>query len=124
MKLVHRINNGNATRLAKVVSLFPALWLVGVFLFFIRARAHLGFWPDAHVPDPKSLPFEFHHWVFMIAVFPLAMSIPGMLVFWLYRTWKFKKVVANEIAIYLAGWMAIASVMAIPGVDFVTWFLD
>ncbi len=62
--------------------------------------------------------------VFMMAVFPLAMSIPGMLVFGLYQAWKFKKVVGKEVAIYLAGWIAIASVMAIPGVDFVTWFLD
>jgi len=60
----------------------------------------------------------------MVAVFPLAMSIPGMLVFWLYRAWKAKEVLATDIAIYFGGWGAIIGVKAIPGVDFVSWFLD
>ncbi len=113
-----------ADKMVTSLSLFPSVWLGGVFFFFVRARIHLGFWPDAFVPDPKSLPFEFHHWIFMVAVLPLVMSIPCMFVFWLRQVYRYGRVGVREIAIYLGGWMAIVGIMAIPGVDFVSWFLD
>lgn len=113
-----------ANKLMMAVSLSPAVWLAGVFFFFVRARIHLGFWPAAYVPDPKSLPFEFHHWIFMVGVFPLAASIPCVLVFALAQYWRSGRIASRELVAYLGGWIAVFGIMAIPGVDFITWFLD
>jgi hypothetical protein len=107
-------------RILTALSLFPSVWLGGVFFFFVWARVHPGFWPDAHVPDPKSLPFEFHHWIFMVALFPLVMSIPCMFVFGLRQVFRSRRVIGRKIAIYLGGWMAVVGIIATPGVDFVS----
>src|SRR3989344_662269 len=110
-------------KISKIISLSPILWLIGVFIFYVRARAYLGYWPNAYIPDPKSLPLEFQHWILMICVFPLIMTALLLSVIWLCRLWNRRRIGINEIMIYFIGWSAIAAVMAYPGVDFVTWFL-
>ena len=100
------------------------LWLIGVFIFYVRARAHLGYWPNASIPDPKSLPFEFQHWILMFSIFPLTLTALFLSATWLYDFWNYRRIDVNEILIYFIGWGAIAAAMAYPGVDFVTWFLD
>src|SRR3990167_2605525 len=46
---------------ALVVSLIPYIWILGIVSLAIRARLYLGYWPLPAHPDPKHLPFEFHH---------------------------------------------------------------
>ena len=107
-----------------VVGVLPLFWFVGVFLFYIRARTYLGFWPNSHIPDPKSLPFELHHWIFMILVFPVLLSILIVPVLWFIKFKTTRIHIRNEVLPYLLGWALVACTMMIPGTDFITWFLD
>ncbi|MHC4470465.1 MAG: hypothetical protein ACYTDY_15065 [Planctomycetota bacterium] len=73
-----------------VVTVFGAVPLVCIAFFYVyvvRARLALGFWPAPDYPDPMTLGYTFHHdaivYVLMFAVMsPIAMA--GMvLVRWL-----------------------------------------
>ena|SRR5687767_8524602 len=44
-----------------VVSTYPVGALLSLYLFAYRARLALGYWPDPHRPEPKSLGFDLHH---------------------------------------------------------------
>ncbi len=108
----------------RVASLLPLLWIVVVFSFYVRARMHLGFWPVPAFPDPKSLPFEFHHWILMIAVFPIAGTIFLLPISWLMRFKQVGLLLRREIAPYLGGWALVIIVMNSSVKNFVDWFLD
>lgn len=108
----------------RVTSYIPLLWVVGVFVFYIRARVYLGFWPTPAFPDPKSLPFEFHHWTLMIAVFPIALTAFLLPVSWLVRFKRIRLLLPREIAPYLAGWALVAVIMFSSEKNFIGWFLD
>jgi hypothetical protein len=109
---------------SKIGSILPLIWFIGVFLFYIRARTHLGYWPKTYVPDPKSLPFEFHHGVLMLAVFPLMSTVFILPWVWLIQLKVFKGTARNHFALYVLGCILIGGVIASPGIDFVSWFLD
>lgn len=40
----------------------PLAWLALFYLFVVRARLHLGYWPAPYRPDPKDLGFTLHYW--------------------------------------------------------------
>jgi hypothetical protein len=108
----------------RIASYLPVVWVVGVFAFYLRARAHLGFWPTPAFPDPKSLPFEFHHWILMIAVFPIAWTVFLLPISWLMRIKRIGSLLRREVAPYLAGWALVAIIMFSSGKNFIAWFLD
>lgn len=131
-------------KISRVGSFLPLLWLVGVFTFYIRARLFLGRWPTYSQPDPKWLPFEFQHGIFMLAVFPVLWSLFILPVVWIFRIamkqWPApqlsassslmhrlflaSKSIQKEVALYLFGWALIWSTFYLPHRGFVDWFLD
>ncbi len=65
-----------ASRLPLLLAWYPLVWLASVYLFVLRARFHLGFWPEPSRPDPKNLGFAVHH---AVNWFGLA-TVPGAIV--------------------------------------------
>ncbi len=118
------ITNQILWQVSRVGCLLPSVWFIGVLAYYIRAKIHLGYWARAYIPDPKSLPFEFHHWVFMLGVYPLFWSLAILPVVWIMRFRTSELIIKKEVAPFLLGWGLIAASVAIPGIDFVTWFLD
>ena len=39
----------------------PLLWVMWFYLYVLRQRLHLGFWPLPSQPDPKDAGYMFHH---------------------------------------------------------------
>lgn len=115
---------GFLEKFSRVASLLPLLWIVGVFALYLRARMHLGFWPMPAFPDPKTLPFEFHHWILMVAVFPMAGTIFILPISWLLRFKQVSQLIRKEVGPYLIGWGLIAAIMISSGKNFIAWFLD
>ena len=133
-------------KVSRIGSAFPLLWLFGVFVFYIRSRYFLGHWPTYSNPDPKWLPFEFHHAFFMLAVFPVLWSLFVLPVIWIFRglmqckllskvaggTLSIRmhrlvlasKEVQKEVTLYLFGWALIWATFFLPHRGFVDWFLD
>lgn len=46
----------------------PLANVLSIYAFAWRAHAHLGYWPQPNKPDPKSLPFEWHHFQAMLGL--------------------------------------------------------
>lgn len=109
---------------SRIASFLPLLWVIAVFVFYLRARMFLGYWPVPTSPDPKVLPFEFHHWALMAAVFPIAWTIFLLPISWLIRFKQIRLLVHREIAPFLVGWAIVAVVMGSSGKNFIAWFLD
>ncbi len=116
--------SGVSEKFFRMASYLPLLWIAGVFAFYLRARAYLGFWPAPAFPDPKSLHFEFHHWVLMIAVFPIAWTVFLLPASWLIRFRRIGVLFPREIAPYLVGWALVVIIMFSSERNFVAWFLD
>lgn len=59
----------------------PFCYLALLYLFVLRARWQLGFWPRPSQPDPKSLGFDFHHSLVWLAAlgFPFAVLLAILL---------------------------------------------
>jgi len=110
--------------ISRLGSVLPFVWFLGVLSFYLRAKVYLGYWPKPSFPDPKLLPFEFHHWIFMMAVFPLFLTIVVLPIAWLVESKTFQVRIRGYVVTYMSGWLLIGSTFAIGGIDFVRWFLD
>lgn len=121
-------SNGDVRRLAGAVSrigsALPLIWLFGVSSLYLRARIYLGHWPQPSISDPKLLPFEIHHWVFMMAVYPLFATIVALPIVWLVQRRVFRTLVRSHVIAYMSGWLLLGIAFSIPGFNFVKWFLD
>lgn len=122
--IIHSAAQRAVGEISRLGSILPLIWFLGVFSFYLRARAHLGYWPKPSLLDPKQLPFEFHHWVFMIAVFPLFWTFVVIPIVWLVQSMVFRTRIRLYVVTYVSGWLLIGSTFAISGIDFVRWFLD
>ncbi|MFZ4713135.1 MAG: hypothetical protein ACOYL6_05475 [Bacteriovoracaceae bacterium] len=111
-------------RISSIGSALPLIWLSGVFIFYIRARIYLGYWPHYATPDPKSLPFVFHHWILMITVFVLFSTLLILPIFWLVQFKFFKLSIRKQMLSYGIGVISLAITLNTSGFNFVTWFLD
>ncbi|MEW6058366.1 MAG: hypothetical protein AB1540_17325 [Bdellovibrionota bacterium] len=131
-------------KISRIGSFLPLLWLIGVFTFYIRARLFLGRWPTYSRPDPKRLPFEFQHGIFVLTVFPVLWSLFILPAVWIcqiaMKQWSAPQLAASsspmqrlflaskgiqkEVALYLFGWALIWSTFYLPYRGFVDWFLD
>jgi hypothetical protein len=104
-------------------SIFPALVVLNLFSFVLRARLQLGRWPEPYRPDPKSLGFDFHHdqiFFGLVAVLPVAMVTFFGLVF----TRKVAERFSVRLMVYLVPLAGmIVWWMCDPG-HFLEWFLD
>ncbi len=97
----------------------PLLWGAGVLVYAFLARRHLGYWPSPNHPDPKLLPFEdFHSILFLIGY----AAIASPLLVGLY--WASPKTWSRIRFSFFGGWALLLVMMFIPGIQFVTWFLD
>ena len=118
------IRSGSLEKSSRIASFLPLLWVIAVFVFYLRARNFLGFWPVPASPDPKVLPFAFHHWILMVALFPIAWTIFLLPISWLVRFKQISLLVRREIAPYLVGWAIVVAIMFSSEKNFIAWFLD
>jgi hypothetical protein len=110
---------------AFVTSLIPYIWTLGIITLAVRARLYLGHWPRPSHPDPKHLPFEFHHEILWDVFEGIKWSIvivqalyAASRIFWKQKLWRL------PLRIYLIGWLVIAVMIFVPHFDFVMWFMD
>ncbi|NJR50496.1 MAG: hypothetical protein HC780_13940 [Leptolyngbyaceae cyanobacterium CSU_1_3] len=50
-----------STRTIHTLAATPLLWVAWFYLYVIRQRIHLGFWPQPYRPDPKDADYAIHH---------------------------------------------------------------
>ena len=72
-------------RVSKIGGVVPLVWFAGVWILYFRARNYLGHWPRPSLDDPKLLPFEFHHGILAMAIFPLVATLVAMPLVWLVQ---------------------------------------
>ncbi len=121
----NRVRTGIASRLPLLLAWYPLAWLASVYLFVLRARLHLGFWPEPSRPDPKDLGFTIHHaanW-FGLATVPgaivaaVVLAVVGSRIGWRIKPWP---------ALSLAA-VSLVAVVATGRLDpgrFFEWFVD
>lgn len=107
------------------VAALPLVWMTGILAFAVRARIYLGHWPGPSRPDPKFLPFDLHSsilWAGVPVILAALFLLPPILIGLRLRLRI--GVRKHSIFLILIGWGAMISLMAVPGIDFVWWFLD
>ena len=69
------------TKLLLMLATYPISWLSLFYFFVLRARFHLGHWPEPYHPDPKELGITVHHQAIRIGVMALPVAaLAGLLV--------------------------------------------
>jgi hypothetical protein len=110
----------------KVACVGPWCPLSLFWLFVLRARLELGFWPRPYNPDPKDLNFDLHTLALIGALLWALLSAPAVLaalILW-PRALLLSRVGAASTALCVVGWaLGIAQVQLDPG-SFVEWFMD
>ena len=120
----HR-NTEPFTLVAWVLALFPFLFLALFFVYVIRARLHLGYWPSYNHPDPKQLGWQFQHGLLWLGLvnFPYAGGLAVVLAI-------ISRVRARDFpvwAIISTAVLGSAAVIAFGRMDpggFLNWFCD
>src|SRR5688572_9267177 len=59
-----RISSDMRTLSSKMIyalAAIPLLWVAWFYLYVLRQRIHLGFWPLPSHPDPKDAGYALHH---------------------------------------------------------------
>ena len=105
-----------------VVGVIPLVWVLGLLSLVIRARVFLGQWPTPHTPDPKNLPFTWHHDIVFNTLYAVLIGLPLFLsLFWIFR----KSVPAQKAALpFGTGWALILLMTFFYPFNFVMWLLD
>jgi hypothetical protein len=103
----------------------PAFWVIGIVLFAIRARIHLGYWPAPNHPDPQVLPFASHDFLLFYSIYVV---LGSMLVLPCLKMLLSSRVNPNTWhrtrLIFLSGWALILILTVVPEIDFIAWYLD
>lgn len=103
----------------------PLLWVAWFYLYCLRQRIHLGYWPLPSHPDPKDAGYMFHHLsiYFGVLLVPIvALAVIGFVIhrritYSRFRWWVALGLLAVSFACYLA------VIYVDPG-DYWLWFLD
>lgn len=112
-------------KISIALGFLPMAWVGGVLLLAIRSRSYLGFWPRPARPDPKLLPFELHHMILWYVLFTLPFSLIAVLAIRFLEKKMFQVEPSNfPFVANIAGWVLIVIMIFIPGINFVSWFLD
>lgn len=111
-----------ATLSRKILCAAPFLWLVGVLALYFRARLYLGVWPTYANPDPKLLPFEFHHLALQYGLFLLPCATFVVLVLWLVGS-RSRSVYFTEVPVLATGCIAVIGAFLLEARPLI-WFLD
>ena len=61
--------------LPQLFASYPFILLMVFYLFVLRARLHLGYWPTPYHPDPKDLDFALHHSIIWVGILAVPMFI-------------------------------------------------
>lgn len=110
---------------ASVVGTLPYIWVAGIMLLAIRAKAYLGYWPSPNHPDPQFVPFDLHQELLAKMLFALLWSLALMPILYLGSRWILKtKLGRSPLYAYILGWAIIMVMIFVPGINFVAWFLD
>lgn len=116
---------GIASRLPLLLAWYPLAWLVSVYLFVLRARFHLGFWPEPSRPDPKDLGFTVHHAVnwFGLATVPgaiiaaVGLAVIGSRIGWRTKVWP-------TLSLAAVSFVAVIATGRLDPGRFFEWFVD
>jgi hypothetical protein len=103
----------------------PLLWAAWFYLYVVRQRIHLGFWPQPSHPDPKNAGYVLHHLsiyfgvllVPILAVAAAGLAIQKRTVDASFRWWLVLSLVTFSLACYLA-------VMFVDPGRYWIWFRD
>ena len=108
-----------------VAGLLPFVWVTGILWLAIRAKNHLGYWPQPAHPDPQFLPFQSHitylWYVFDCLKWSLVL-VP--VVYIVYRYILRTKITRRPLKAYCWGWVLILALVFIPNINVVAWFID
>ena len=112
-----------ARRFLLAAASLPVAWLAMFYLFALRARTHLGYWPRPDVDDPKDLGMALHHALIWITgpFVTLSLGALGVLLFWEpvdgRRPWGVAAILIAANGIFVA-----ANLM--DPFQLLTWFAD
>ncbi len=105
-------------------SLIPAIGLIIFWSFLIRARNYLGNWPYPYHPDPKSLPFDLHHYIAFVTLMLIPFSIIPWLIIYLPKKFLFPKTKWFSLILHAVPWIiTLLYFFTDPG-NFIEWFFD
>jgi hypothetical protein len=103
----------------------PLVWLALFYAFVVRARFHLGRWPEPYAPDPKTLEFTLHHaavfFGFLGVLIGCAGAVAVALVQYARGLRRFPWSVIITVAVGLMGLVAYCQLD--PG-SYLVWFMD
>src|SRR3989338_5664663 len=108
-----------------VLSSAPLIWVGWLTSYAVRALNYLGYWPASYNPDPKVLPFHFHHSVLFIGIYVVLMMLVvlvGTRIFFTSfgrsSTWR------NALVVCVFGCGLVLMLAFVPPINFAAWFLD
>jgi hypothetical protein len=115
-----------------LLAVYPLIVLGAFLIFVLRARLHLGYWPQYGRPDPKALDWAGHRDIIIVAVAfaPIAIAIAAFLAAMpLFRSpWIRQRTPVVWFCVVLG--LILASSLCLiayerydPG-GFINWFLD
>ena len=112
-------------KLSLVLAAVPLAWLFVAYLFVLRARLRLGYWPRPSHPDPGDLGFTLHGAVVWLGMFLFPVVGLAVTGFAIYRQrvdadFPFRSVLS---VLGLSLLVFFLVVFTDPG-SFLTWFLD
>ena len=114
-----------APRAIHALAATPLVWVAWFYLYVVRQRLLLGFWPTPAHPDPKEAGYCIHH----LSLYLGALAVPMVsivLVGWILRRSRQDRAYRWQVAVALHVF-ALAAFMGVlfldPG-DFWGWFRD
>jgi hypothetical protein len=106
--------------------LMPVLCLLVFYLFVVRARLALGYWPVLDDPDPMALGFALHHGAIPVVLSFALLSPALMTMMVLVRWWLSTDLrgCREGISLFGAGYVLLwVLLIADPG-SFLEWYFD
>ena len=112
-------------RILAATALLPAVWLLLLYLFVLRARIHLGHWPSSADGMAKYLGFPIHHTLTVDAFLaaPLAaIFVAAAVIIFRYRDSRIRIVLPIAI-LAICSILSISLLVTDPG-GLILWFVD
>lgn len=113
----------------KYLFVFPLVWISSIYVYAIRSRLILGYWPYPYHPDPTS-DILFNslggHYAFTVILMFICLYLPILFVLLapvLFYS-ELKTRIALRIVVFLAANFIVYSIVYADPFEFVEWFLD
>jgi len=119
------MNNTNSwiSKLFKISSYIPLVWVCLLYLFAIRAWISLGHFPLPSTDDPKYLGLDFHYNIIWYGNPVFLINVPvwiGLLII----TIKLKIFDKTNLIIFIAGIFLIIMQLFIDPFEIMNWYMD